>query len=99
MKNIHDNQTIDAFKQKPMTSAERQKRYREQKRMQRHEHSGAVRMDMFISSEADVKLASLLKYFKTLHGNTSKKELIEHLIHEEYQRHVNDFPSNFFDHS
>lgn len=96
MKDIHDNKTIDAFKQKPMTNAERQKRYREQKRKQRYEHSGAVRMDMFISSEADIKLASLLKYFKMLHGNASKKELIERLIHEEYQRYVNDFPSDLY---
>ena len=37
-----------------------------------------------------------LGYFNKLHGNISKKELIERLIDAEYQRKVNDFPHDLF---
>jgi hypothetical protein len=50
---------------------------------------------MYISGDANLQLGSLLQYF-ALHGNLTKKQLIERLIEQEYLKHVCDFPKDLF---
>ena len=89
------------LKSAPKTSAERQRDYRKRKRdalygcIKKHAESG-VRLDMYISGDANIHLGSLLKYF-SLHGNMTKKQLIEQLLEQEYNKHVCNFPKDLFD--
>ena len=55
-----------------------------------------VRLDMYISGDANLQLGSLLQYL-SLQGNVTKKQLIEQLIEQEYLKHVCDFPKDLFD--
>ncbi len=96
MKDPYDSKTVDAFKPQAKTSAERQREYRARKKQRLGYSDGAVRLDLFLAYEQAVQLDSLLRYFNKLHGNISKKELIERLIDAEYQRKVNDFPHDLF---
>jgi hypothetical protein len=94
MKDAADNKTIDAFEKKPMTAAERQRKYRE-KNKEKVMGSRNERIDTMISGEAYTQLDCLLKYF-ALQGNSTKKEVLERLIAEEYKKHVNNFPADLF---
>lgn len=82
MKDLADNKTIDAFEKKPMTSAERQRKYRQS---QKWSTDGTYRLDTRISSDAFFQLKLLSK----LHGNT-KKETLENLIKESFELHVDE---------
>ena len=101
MKDTADTKTIDMLKPAPKTSAERQREYRKRKRdalyggIKKHAESG-VRLDMYISGDANIHIGSLLKYF-SLHGNMTKKQLIEQLLEQEYNKHVCNFPKDLFD--
>ena len=82
MKDTADNKTIDAFEKKPMTSAERQRKYRES---QKWSTDGIYRLDTRISNDAFFELKLLSK----LHGNT-KQETLENLIRESFELHVDE---------
>ena len=93
MKDTADTKTIDMLKPTAKTSAERQRAYRERKKISA---TYEKRLDMYISEDAATHMRSLDDYF-SLHGNITQKELIERLLKEEYIRHVNDFPPDLFD--
>lgn len=84
MKDSADNKTIDMLKPVPKTSAERQRAYRERKKLisSKDDSRKISRLDMYITAHANRQLDDILE----LHGNISKKELIEKLIGEEYHR-------------
>lgn len=82
MKDLADNKTIDAFEKKAMTSAERQRKYREN---QRWATDGSYRLDVRISKDSFIDLQLLSK----LHGNT-KKETLENLIQESFKLHFDE---------
>ena len=96
MKNPSGAQPAGACRPRAKTAAERQRDYRARKKQGLGYAGSAVRLDMFLAYEQDVQLGSLLRHFKKLHGNISKKELIERLIRDEYSRRVNDFPHDLF---
>lgn len=96
MKDAADNKTIDAFEKKAMTNAERQRKYRESKKYSNNNEEGGKRLDTIISKKSWFELESLLRYFM-LHCNTTKKEIIEKLIEDEYKKHANDLPADLFD--
>ncbi len=83
MKDQNDNKTIDAFKSQPKSVSERQKAYRNKDSLRR--------LDMQINSDIFTELSVLLS-----HGNETKKQLIERLIHEQFLSLVNsdDFDVN-----
>lgn len=90
MKDAADNKTIDMLKPRPKTNAERQRAYR------RKNCDEKTRLDMYIDAYSNRQLTSLVEYF-SLHGNITKKQLIERLIDQEYMKHVQDFPKNLFE--
>jgi hypothetical protein len=101
MRDTADTKTIDMLKPEPKTSAERQRTYRERKKKALHGSTknygeSGVRLDMYISGDANLQLGSLLQYL-SLQGNVTKKQLIEQLIEQEYLKHVCDFPKDLFD--
>ncbi|MFN3907319.1 MAG: hypothetical protein ACK4KY_14905 [Acinetobacter junii] len=83
MKDQNDNKTIDAFKLQPKSVSERQKAYRDKDSLRR--------LDMQINSDIFAELSVLVS-----HGNESKKQLIERLIHDQFIALVNsdDFDVN-----
>ncbi|MEQ1102678.1 hypothetical protein AC056_18235 [Acinetobacter genomosp. 33YU] len=76
MKDQHDNKTIDAFKSQPKSVSERQRAYRDKDSLRR--------LDMQIDSVIFSELSVLVS-----HGNETKKQLIERLIHEQFLSLVN----------
>ena len=93
MKDKNDSKTIDAFKAVAKTNAERQREYRQRQSAALNSlesyQDGGKRLDTYISGDAALNLDSLIKYF-SLHGNITKKQLIEKLINEEYMRHIKE---------
>lgn len=96
MKDKADNKTIDQSEKKSLTNAERQRAYRQRKKNATYGSKDcAVRLDSYISSYTDICLASLIKFY-SLQGNMTKKELLERLIKQEYDKQLHNFPDDLF---
>ena len=77
MKDPKDTQTIDAFEKKAMTSAERQRRHREEKKEK------SSRLDTYISKETKRELDEISKVFEW-----DKKKTVEEVIHHFYKSNI-----------
>jgi hypothetical protein len=80
---------IAQVEKKSLTNAERQRAYRQRKK------STGVRLDTYISEYTGICLDTLLMFY-SLQGNMTKKELLERLIKQEYDKQLHNFPDDLF---